>query len=137
MSKNIVQNGSRISITFSLRDEDKNIIFGDKEGKKQTLTLNYADPLFDLFKCLIGKEEGFSGKFKVNQQLFDENIEEYSIESLPSVLKFQKGTIIKIGSNNDKLGFIKEVKESSLIIETNKPFRHVSSILSILINKVD
>ena len=137
MSKNIVQNGSRIQITFCLKNEDNEVIFGAEKGKKETLNLNGDEPLFDLFRCLIGKEEGFVGKFKVNQQVVNDEIESLSIENLPKSLTFKKNTILKVGSNNKKIGFIKEVKEDELTIEVSKPFRHIQSILSVNIIKVD
>lgn len=137
MSKNIVQNGSRIHITFCLKNENNEVIFGAEKGKKETLNLNGDEPLFDLFRCLIGKEEGFVGKFKVNQQVVNDEIELLSIENLPKSLTFKKNTILKVGSNNKKIGFIKEVNEDELIIEVSKPFRHIQSILSVNIIKVD
>lgn len=137
MSRNIVQNGSRIQITFCLKNENNEVIFGAEKGKKETLNLNGDEPLFDLFRCLIGKEEGFVGKFKVNQQVVNEQIETLSIENLPKSLNFKKNTILKVGSNNQKIGFIKEVKEDELTIEVSKPFRHIQSILSVNIIKVD
>jgi FKBP-type peptidyl-prolyl cis-trans isomerase 2 len=137
MSRNIVQNGSRIQITFCLKNENNEVIFGAEKGKKETLNLNGDEPLFDLFRCLIGKEEGFVGKFKVNQQVVNEQIETLSIENLPKSLTFKKNTILKVGSNNQKIGFIKEVKEDELTIEVSKPFRHIQSILSVNIIKVD
>lgn len=137
MSKNIVQNGSRIQITFCLKNENNEVIFGAEKGKKETLNLNGDEPLFDLFRCLIGKEEGFVGKFKVNQQVVNDEIESLSIENLPKSLTFKKNTILKVGSNNKKIGFIKEVKEDELTIEVSKPFRHIQSILSVNIIKVD
>lgn len=137
MSKNIVQNGSRIQITFCLKNENNEVIFGAEKGKKETLNLNGDEPLFDLFRCLIGKEEGFVGKFKVNQQLVNDEIELLSIENLPKSLTFKKNTILKVGSNNKKIGFIKEVNEDELTIEVSKPFRHIQSILSVNIIKVD
>jgi FKBP-type peptidyl-prolyl cis-trans isomerase 2 len=137
MSRNIVQNGSRIQITFCLKNENNEVIFGAEKGKKETLNLNSDEPLFDLFRCLIGKEEGFVGKFKVNQQVVNDQIETLSIENLPKSLTFKKNTILKVGSNNQKIGFIKEVKEDELTIEVSKPFRHIQSILSVNIIKVD
>jgi len=137
MSRNIVQNGSRIQITFCLKNENNEVIFGAEKGKKETLNLNSDEPLFDLFRCLIGKEEGFVGKFKVNQQVVNDQIETLSIENLPKSLTFKKNTILKVGSNNKKIGFIKEVKEDELTIEVSKPFRHIQSILSVNIIKVD
>jgi FKBP-type peptidyl-prolyl cis-trans isomerase 2 len=137
MSKNIIQNGSKITVSFSLIDEKRNVIFGDKKGKKEIVTLNDNDPLFDLFKCLIGKTDGFSGKFKVNQSQFKEVIEEYSVEDLPSSIVFTKGTIVKLGSSSKIIGFIKEVNGQNLLLETNKPFRHIPSILSVTVLKVD
>lgn len=137
MSKNIIQNGSKITVSFSLIDENRNVIFGDKKGKKEIVTLNDNDPLFDLFKCLIGKTDGFSGKFKVNQSQFKEVIEEYSVEELPSSIVFTKGTIVKLGSSSKIIGFIKEVNGQNLLLETNKPFRHIPSILSVTVLKVD
>lgn len=137
MSKNIIQNGSKITVSFSLIDENRNVIFGDKKGKKEIVTLNDNDPLFDLFKCLIGKTDGFSGKFKVNQSQFKEVIEEYSVEDLPSSIVFTKGTIVKLGSSSKIIGFIKEVNGQNLLLETNKPFRHIPSILSVTVLKVD
>lgn len=137
MSKNIVQNGSRIHITFCLKNENNEVIFGAEKGKKETLNLNGDEPLFDLFRCLIGKEEGFVGKFKVNQQVVNDEIELLSIENLPKSLTFKKNTILKVGSNNKKIGFIKEVNEDELTIEVSKPFRHIQSILSVNIIKVD
>lgn len=137
MSRNIVQNGSRIQITFCLKNENNEVIFGAEKGKKETLNLNGDEPLFDLFRCLIGKEEGFVGKFKVNQQVVNDEIELLSIENLPKSLTFKKNTILKVGSNNKKIGFIKEVNEDELTIEVSKPFRHIQSILSVNIIKVD
>lgn len=137
MSKNIIQNGSKITVSFSLIDENRNVIFGDKQGKKEIVTLNDNDPLFDLFKCLIGKPDGFSGKFKVNQSQFKEVIEEYSVEDLPTSIVFTKGTIVKLGSSSKIIGFIKEVNGQNLLLETNKPFRHIPSILSVTVLKVD
>lgn len=137
MSKNIVQNGSRIQITFCLKNENNEVIYGAEKGKKETLNLNADEPLFDLFRCLIGKEEGFTGKFKVNQQVVNDEIEILSIENLPKSLTFKKNTILKVGSNNQKIGFIKEVKEDELTLEVSKPFRHIQSILSVNIIKVD
>lgn len=137
MSRNIVQNGSRIHITFCLKNENNEVIFGAEKGKKETLNLNGDEPLFDLFRCLIGKEEGFIGKFKVNQQVVNDEIELLSIENLPKSLTFKKNTILKVGSNNKKIGFIKEVNEDELTIEVSKPFRHIQSILSVNIIKVD
>lgn len=137
MSRNIVQNGSRIHITFCLKNENNEVIFGAEKGKKETLNLNGDEPLFDLFRCLIGKEEGFVGKFKVNQQVVNDEIELLSIENLPKSLSFKKNTILKVGSNNKKIGFIKEVNEDELTIEVSKPFRHIQSILSVNIIKVD
>lgn len=137
MSKNIVQNGSRIQISFCLKNENNEVIYGSEKGKKETLNLNADEPLFDLFRCLIGKEEGFNGKFKVNQQPVKDEIESYSTENLPKTLEFKKNTILKIGSNNERIGFIKEVKENELILEVSKPFRHIQSILSVNIIKVD
>jgi FKBP-type peptidyl-prolyl cis-trans isomerase 2 len=137
MSKNIVQNGSKIQITFCLKNENNEVIFGDAKGKKETLTLNSDEPLFDLFRCLIGKEEGFSGKFKVNQQSINDVLESISTENLPKSLTFKNNTILKVGSNNQKIGFIKEVNENELIVEVSKPFRHIQSILSVNIIKVD
>jgi FKBP-type peptidyl-prolyl cis-trans isomerase 2 len=137
MSRNIVQNGSRIHITFCLKNENNEVIFGAEKGKKETLNLNGDEPLFDLFRCLIGKEEGFVGKFKVNQQVVNDEIELLSIENLPKSLTFKKNTILKVGSNNKKIGFIKEVNEDELTIEVSKPFRHIQSILSVNIIKVD
>lgn len=137
MQKNIIQNGSRITLSFSLIDEDKNVIFGEKEGKVETLTLDDNEPMFDLFKCLIGKEEGFSGKFKVNPQSIEEKVEDYNIDGLPSSIIFKIGTIVKFGSSNKKIGFIKQVDKNIIKIETNKPFRHVNSILSVVVKKVD
>jgi hypothetical protein len=137
MSRNIVQNGSRIQVTFCLKNENNEVIYGEEKGKKETLNLNGDEPLFDLFRCLIGKEEGFIGKFKVNQQVVNDEIETLSIENLPKSLKFKKNTILKVGSDNQKVGFIKEVKEDELILEVSKPFRHIPSILSVNIIKVD
>lgn len=137
MSRNIVQNGSRIQVTFCLKNENNEVIYGEEKGKKETLNLNGDEPLFDLFRCLIGKEEGFIGKFKVNQQVVNDEIETLSIENLPKSLKFKKNTILKVGSDNQKVGFIKEVKEGELILEVSKPFRHIPSILSVNIIKVD
>lgn len=137
MSKNIIQNGSKITVSFTLTDENRNVIFGDKKGKKEIVVLNESDPLFDLFKCLIGKTDGFTGKFKVNQSQFKENIEEYSVEDLPKSIIFTEGTIIKLGSGSKIIAFIKKVDGQLLTIETNKPFRHISSILSVTVLKVD
>lgn len=137
MSKNIVQNGSKIQITFCLKNENNEVIFGEEKGKKETLNLNSDEPLFDLFRCLIGKEEGFSGKFKVNQQSVNDIVESISTENLPKTLTFKKNTLLKVGSGNQKIGFIKEVRENELIVEVSKPFRHIQSILSVNIIKVD
>jgi len=137
MSKNIVQNGSRIEITYCLKNEKNEVIFGEEKGKKEILSLHSDEPLFDLFRCLIGKEEGFSGKFKVNPQQFTETLEILPIESLPNYLVFKNQTLLKIGSNNKKIGFIKEIKENELVLETNKPFRHIQSVLTISVHKVD
>lgn len=137
MSKNIVQNGSRLQVTYCLRNESGEVIFGEEKGKKEVLSLNDDEPLFDLFRCLIGKEEGFHGKFKVNPQTFTNELETLSVESLPDYLKFKENTIMKVGSNNKKIGFIKKVNKGEIILEVGKPFRHISSILSITVHKVD
>lgn len=137
MSNNIINNGSIIEIIFSVKNENNETIFGEKEGKKIKIELNEKLPLFDLFKCIIGKECGYSGKIKVNKANINEKIEELSIESLPSYLDFKKNTIIQIGSNHKKYGFIKEIEDGKLILETSKPFRNITSILDIKIIKVD
>ena len=35
------------------------------EGKKLKLKLDSESPLFDLFKCLIGKEDGYNGEYMI------------------------------------------------------------------------
>lgn len=137
MSNNIIKIGSVIEIIFSVKNENNETIFGETDGKKIKIELNENMPLFDLFKCIIGKEIGYSGKIKVNKININEKIEELSIESLPSYLDFKKNTIIQIGSNHKKYGFIKDIENGKLILETSKPFRNITSILDIKIIKVD
>ncbi len=137
MHKKLIQNNSEIEVIFSLKTEDGFLIFGEEEGKRLKLKLDNESPLFDLFKCLIGKEEGYNGKFKINKIQFDNNCENLSIESLPSYISFEKNKIIQIGSGLKKFGFIKDVEKNNLIIEVNKPFRNITSILNVKILKVD
>jgi FKBP-type peptidyl-prolyl cis-trans isomerase 2 len=137
MSKKLIQNGSNIEVIFSIKTEDGRLVFGEEEGKSIKFLLDSDKPLFEIFKCLIGKEEGYSGKFKVNKVNFTEELEELSIESLPSYLSFEKDTIIQIGSGHKKFGFIKDIKENLLIIEVSKPFKNITSILNVKIMKVD
>lgn len=137
MSKKLIQNGSNIEIIFSMKTEDGSLVFGEEDGKNIKFLLDSDKPLFDIFKCLIGKEEGYSGKIKVNKSIFNEDLEELSIESLPSYLTFEKNTIIQIGSGHKKFGFIKDIKDKKLILEVSKPFKNITSILNVKIIKVE
>lgn len=133
MPKEIVQLNSQIVVKFFLKNESGDLMFGENTGKVETINLNENEALFDLFKCLIGKEKGFEGKFIVNQTKTVSHTEELSIESLPSYLTFKKGTIIKLGSNNKKFGFIKDINDKVITLEIEKPFRQIKSILNVSI----
>lgn len=133
MPKETVEINSEVKVKFSLKNESGDLMFGENSGKIETIFIKETEALFDLFKCLIGKEKGYEGKFIVNQIKSSSNIEELSIESLPPYLTFKKGTIIKLGSNNKKFGFIKDINDKIMILETEKPFRQVKSILNVSI----
>lgn len=133
MPKEKVEMNSQIKVKFSLKNENGDLMFGENYGKVETITIKETEALFDLFKCLIGKEIGYEGKFIVNQTKTNSCKEELSIESLPPYLTFKKGTIIKLGSNNNKFGFIKDINDKVIILETEKPFRQVKSILNVSI----
>ena len=138
MKKSIIQNGSTLQIKFFLKNEQDEIIFGEKSGKLEKIKLENGEPFYELFKCLIGKESDFEGKFIVNSlQNQTSNIEEISIESLPSSLIFKKNTIIKLGSNNKKFGFIKDISENKLIVETERPFKQIKTVLYVSVISVD
>lgn len=136
MSDNLIEIGSTVELFFTMKNENNETIFGEEEGNKIKVELNENLPLFDLFKCIIGKSVGYNGRIKVNKTNFNETIEELSIESMPDYLDFKKNTILQIGSGHKKYGFIKEIKDGSLIIETSKPFKNITSILEIKIIKV-
>lgn len=137
MSIKLIKVGSVIEVSFSIKNENNEFIFGDDDGNSLKVRLDEGLPLFDLFKCLIGKSVGYSGRVKVNKSIVDEFIEELSIESLPDYLIFKENTIIQIGSGHKKYGFIKEIKDGKLILETSKPFKNITSILDVRITKVD
>lgn len=138
MKKTIIQNGSTIQIKFFLKNENNEIVFGEKSGKIEKVILEDTEPFFDLFKCLIGKESGFEGKFIVNPIAVNTSkIEEISTESLPPYLVFNKNTIIKIGSNNKKFGFITDVQDKKIIVETEKPFKRIKTFLHVSVISVD
>lgn len=136
MSNKLIQNGSNVEVIFTLRNESGEVIYGD-EGKKIKLILDSKTQIFDIFKCIVGKEEGYSGKFKINKSDFLNEIEFISTESLPSYLVFKKETIIQLGSNNNKFGFIKDIQDKCIVVETSRPFKNITSILDVKVLKVD
>lgn len=132
MKNKVISEGDTLKIKFSLKDEEGRIIFGEPDGKVEIITLDSKKETYDIFKCLIGKSTNFEGRVKVNKNpTLGSKKEKLSTVSLPDSIIFEKNSIIRTGVKEERYAFVLEVNSDHLILETEKPFRRITSILEI------
>lgn len=125
-----------VNVSFVLTTPDeKTVIY--RHNSSENINLNNEEPLFEILKVLIGKDDNFQGAFKFEKT----ESQESKLESIPrngslKNIKYQLGQIIRFENNPYRYGVILEVTDTNIKLETCHPFRRQHLLLKVNSKKV-
>ena len=125
-----------VDVNFTIRNsETQSIIY--QHTSSDNISLNKDEPLFEVLKVLIGKNDTYQGNFEFEKIESNESV----IDKIPrnGVLKkinYKLGQIIRYQVNPYKYGVVVNVTEDEISLETKNPFRRSNSLLKTEAKKV-
>jgi FKBP-type peptidyl-prolyl cis-trans isomerase 2 len=120
-----------VNVNFVLSTPDeKTIVY--RHVASENISLNNDEPLFEILKVLIGKDDNFQGAFKFDKaEPQDSNIEMIPRNGVLKSINYKIGQIIRFENNPYRYGLITKISDDNITLETNLPFRRQDLLLKV------